>query len=752
MTPQQKAARARLRTYLGETYGRDVGALILNIADLESNFRADATNSTTSASGLTQITDGHWATLSEHVRRKVAKGEMSPDQFPDGITMDNLRDFDRHKFDEIASAWMTRQNIDFLGERYVARANAQRSALGKPPVANMAELTGGNFAMEAFLIAGGHKDGWGVHTKGNLEGTGFGNAIRGGEVDIDHLMSRYQEANTRNKREGNTVTDGMGHGLSYAIYASDNVAETAGGPKLQLTPAQIKAGLSLKADNVGVSHRLAAPWIDRAQQIDPGFEPTDAEFEQWLPRLDLADPSLVAGANDLVSTTVPPELASEELPRATAPAPVAQPEGRAVSEDPTIAARSSARLGQRIQRGAEQALGAGLEFLIPPAEASTLPPEPGDNSANDAGQAVRGAGRVVGEAAGDLADRAGNTANDIGQGLGEIGSDFGDFIGGIPSAVGSAFSGLGGAIGQGIDSLRNSAADGRREIIDELRTDPGVIQSFGAGLRGQTPAEFANQLEGRADARDTQLRQDRVLAAPPTPAVSVPIESVDPATVDAYQQYQDSQVEAAGLPNLRDAYQQYQDTRVFSDFQRGQEQIVDDFNTIRREESAQLEAEAAARALELQQQAEQDFALSLVPRFNIDSPQQQAFQQPSLADFAVPGNAPGLTSNVGPTNTQVQGAVNLSRITPEDYQQRAAQEVLADDAFGSLNSYINAQRGTDLEQQQDDLAVSAAQFSLDALGSGQIQPGSPEFKALMSRQNDMSQLFSDFLRASSRGP
>lgn len=679
LTPQQIEARARFRQYLGDTYGADNAALIMNIADLESNFRADATNRTSSAAGLTQITSGHWATLSESIRQKINRGEMTADQLPSGMTPENVSDFNKHKFDEISSAFMTRENIDFLGKQFVKRANAQRAVVGKPAVANMRELTGGNTALESFMIAGGHKDGWGVNSSGVLEGTGFGAAIKNGEIDLDNLMSSYAQNRERNERAGVPITDGMGHGITYAMFASDNVMETAGGPKLQLSAQQIKTGLALKQPNVSVNNRLSSPWIDRAQQLDPGFEPNDETLSQWLPRLDLADATAVAGANDIVSTNVVAELNDPRTPRATRPAAVAAPESRAVSEDPSIAARAASRLGSRIARGAEDAFGATLEFLVPAAEAAELSGQP--PSINDTPS--------IDDQRTSFSPRAG-----------------------VPD----------------LDSAREQA-----------RLPGGAAN----------PENFA-RLE--AALTDTPFTPTPA----PTPELDQPVDLTG-GSLDSIANF-GADLTGGSLDSIANfgtpvqPYVDYQQGRVFSDYQQGLENVINDYNTERRLGSAELEAQALEQAAINQAQDQQDLALSLAPTFNLNSTPIQAFDQPSLANFATPDDPNRNIGNILPSNAQLQDAVDLSRLTPEDYQLAAAAQVAQRDRAGTPNDIINRARGTNLEEQADNLALGAIQQQLEGVQSGIINSENfQEYQALINRTNNFSSILSDSLVRNSRG-
>ena len=671
MDENQTLARAAFREYLGQTYGRDKASLIMNIADLESNFRPGATNSTSSAAGLTQITSGHWDTLAESVRGKLRRGEMSADQLPAGMTPNNIGDFNRHKFDEISSAFMTSENIDYLGQRFVVRANKQRSALGKPPVANMSELTGGNYALEAFMIAGGHKDGWGVHTKGKLAGTGFGAAIKGGEIDMDSLMTSYEQNRQTNERAGEPITDGMGHGLSYAMFASDNVMETAGGPKLQLTPKQIKTGLSLKAPNVRVDNRLAAPWMDRAQQIDPGFEPTDEELAQWLPRLDLADPNARVGANDIISTNVLPELNNEALPRVSPVVPVAVEESRQVSEDPSVAARAASRLTQKVQRTAESALGAGLDFLISDAGAAepsgpTNPP-PNATPAQQPDPAPRQDPATF------------QPLNNLQEAFAQRSAEQGDLTGGALSS----------------------------------------IEQFGQPSIGGNSLQSIEQF------------------GQPAPLVGTTLDSINNITPQSDLGAGLDNIATFGDQQLQD--EQLRDQITFRAEQRRLEDIVNTFNSGRRAGSAELEGQVPGAAAQLRANDLQDLAIGAVPNINLQSQPQQGFQQPSLADYAVPGNPNFNVGSVAPSNKQLQRVVDQGRRTDQDYQFAAAADLLAEQDRGSINDFINRARGTNLEEQANDRAIQGAQLGLDAIYNGQLNyQNLPELQALYSKQDQFA--------------
>lgn len=690
MDAKQIAARTNFRNYLGETYGRDVASLIYNIADLESNFRADATNRTSSASGITQITSGHWATLAESVRGKLRRGEMTEAQLPAGMTATNITDFDQHKFDEISGAFMTRENIDYLGRQYVSRANKQRSALGQPPVANMSELTGGNFALESFMIAGGHKDGWGVHTSGKLEGTGFGVAIQGGQINMDALIDSYEQNRARNDAAGEPITDGMGHGLTYAMYASDNVMENAGGPKLQLSPNQIKRGLALKSPTVRVDNKLTAPWLDRAQQIDPGFEPNDEQLSEWLPRLDLADPNQLAGANDIVSTGVLPELQNEALPRATPITPTAVPELRAESEDPTLAARASTRLGRRQARSAAQAIGPNEEFLQQ-APVQTAAQQVSANAGDNTGVGLRP--RSDASAPRPSVQRTGR--------------------------------GSGNNNRQGPSGLSFNEPQGRN-------APSGTTDRAAPSVEPATDPTLGADLPGFGDFGSALL--------PPNQQpfdVAPPLQPPAPGVADG---------------DLLNAYQLNQDTRNFSAEEGRLSDIVNLYNESRRARSGELEQEIMADAALQRQQDEQDIALALTPNINLQSAPQQGFQQPSLADYAVPGNPAFNIGNVTPSAGQLQRVVNQGRVTDQDYEIAAARDALARENFGSINEYVNAQRGTDFEAQNANREIQAASLGLAAMQSGELNyQNLPELQALMSKRDGIAPLFSQQIINASRG-
>lgn len=700
MTPEQIAARNALRRYIGERYGRDKGALMMNIASLESNFQPDATNKRSTASGLMQITSGHWATLSEQVRRRVASGQLSVGDLPAGMTMSNIGDFDTHKFDEISSAFMTAVNIDFLGDQYVRKANKQRSAMGLPKVESMEELTGGNYALEAFMIAGGHKDGWGVHHSGDLKGTGFGAAIKGGQIDIDALFDAYATAKAANTDYDG---DGLGHGLTYAMYASDNVSETAGGPKLQLTPQQIKQGLSLKAGNVSLRNKIVAPWIDRAQQIDPGFEPNDESLEQWLPRLDLADPAALAGANDIQTTDPVAELQDEAFARTRAPQQVAQPEQRQVSEDPLVAARAQARMGNRVARAAEDALGSSLEFLIPPAEAAPI-----------------------------------NTG---------VGGDLPAPPSGAPTINTPGANSMFGSGGrfeqrQPGESSR-PAADPNAAGMPSPPGDPATAAAPGANAMFLPGGRFAQEMPTQLPAGPDQLQ------FPQSPTLPVG-EQAGP--IDLSGGALGSIMDFGTDQSVIDAYTQNQNSRGFADYALGLEQQVDDFNTLQRMDSAALVDDVGARASQLQAEQQQDLALSFTPNVALPQTQPMAFAQPNLADFAVPTNPSANLGNVTPSAGMLQDAVDVSRVQPIEYEMAAAREILAQDEFGNANDFINRARGTNLEEQADNFALQTAQIGLDAINRGDLTfQNFPEIQALSSKQGNLVNGMAQYLVNRSRG-
>lgn len=690
MTPQQIAAREQFRTYLGETYGADKAALMMNIAELESNFDPTAKAKTTSASGLMQITSGHWATLANHIKVQVGKGLMDPNEMPAGMTLKNIDNFDEHKFDELASAYMTAANIDYIGSRYVAKANRQRSALGKPPVANMAELTKGNYALEAFMVAGGHKDGPGVHDKGKLVGTGFGAGIKGGEISVDALFDAYAMNRKINARSGEAITDGQGHGLTYAMYASDNVAETAGGPKMQLNARQIKKGMELRATNVRADSKLMAPWLDRAQQIDPGFEPDNDNFDAWLPRLDLADPVMLAGANDIETTTPIQQLRNPALPRYSPPAAVAMPEVRSDPEDPVIAARMRNRMASRTNRDVAEVFGKDLEFLIPPERAAADPGVGPDPLADP-----RGRNRVP-------TSRANNaTASD-------------------PTA--------GGPRGRNrtrnrLDDFSSASPDvGQQDPRSEDQSDPRLFAQPIDSPVTQAALSFGGiQLP--------RLGEDDVIPGGPPRAGDLsgsPFEDVAGTSLsDGYAAYQDGRSSSAEQQALADqygpAFQQYQDSRNFANEQSRLERIVNGYNEGERMDSAALEQTALARAAEMRAQDEQDLAIALTPEFTASQTPLQEYQRVSLSDFALPqGPASITTSNVAGSNKEFQRFIDQGRQTDLDYQIAAARQVVGENQFGSINDYINRARGTNFEEQQDQLALETARTGLEQINNGTL--------------------------------
>lgn len=762
MTPKQLAARAAFKTYLSETYGSDYAGLIYNIADLESNFKADATNSRSSAAGLTQITSGHWDTLSEYVKRKLARGEMTPADLPAGMTPTNLANFDQHKFDEISSAFMTRQNIDFLGERFVVRANKQREMAGLPKVRNMRELTGGNFALESMLIAGAHKDGWGVHSAGKLKGTGFGAAIKNGVVDLDSLFSAYAENRAMNERAGEQITDGMGHGLTYALYASDNVMESAGGPKLQLTPQQVKTGFSVKADNVSVKNRLSQPWIDRAQQADPGFDPNDDTFDQWLTRLDLVDQDQVLGANDIQSTDVISDLPS--VARANPPTPVALPEARAQSEDPTVAARAGNRFANRTQRAATDALGGALDFLIPEVNAeTTVPGQPKLNRnssvqrvederksrgelGRDAAKDLKKLGPAIRENLSEGVDTTIENFKNLGQGALNFGKEVADFLNSGDAARDRAIAEFdaGRQLRRGEDptllegftsellGVDDIAADAQAKI-DSLQAEREYVLKNG---RPSLRTDIAETLGGEKEFGDglfNTTARDKLPNAPggtpPSALANAPGGLIDTTPPNAPGGTPTSSLPNAPGGNIgtlstaeqAEIYGEYGITRNFSDYEKGVRNTVEKFNERERGISANIEESVAERAAQLRAEDQQDLAISLSNIGSLNFTDPLPYQRATRANAARRPSRINLDSVV-PSAKTLKGIVNYNRNDNSDYEFAAAAQLLAEQERGSLNDVINRSRGTNFEEQADIRAVEAARLGLKQIEAGNLTP------------------------------
>lgn len=325
------------REYLAERYGATDAALMMSLYELESNSGRKLTNKVSSAAGQFQIIRSTWGTIANHVKRQLRSGALTIDDLPDGMTVDNMDDFDMHKFDFVDNAFFAHQNMGYIEQRYVTRANRARSKNGQPPISSFSELTD-DPAMRMFMIAGGHKDGPDIGSNG----AGFGNMInpQTGEIDIEYGMQRYGEA-----RGGGTGNDGKGHVFTYAAYASDKAIESVGGKKLQFTPSQIARGMQYRY-NRRFGHKEMKPWLDRAQQMDPGIDPDGMSEDQIYERIALFDDTEAYGANDVLSTGGH-EVLNDPVYKEEGVGEVSINETRRFSDDPAVAREQQLAVSSR---------------------------------------------------------------------------------------------------------------------------------------------------------------------------------------------------------------------------------------------------------------------------------------------------------------------------------------------------------------------------------------------------------------------
>lgn len=339
------------RQYLIDSYGVEDAALMLSLYELESNSGQALTNNTTSASGAFQITRGTWGTIANHVKKQIRTGRLALEDLPDGMNLRNIDDFEAHRFDFVDNAFMANQNLSHIESRYLDRSNRARRRAGQAPIQSFDQLTT-DPATRLFMLAGGHKDGPNISSKG----TGFGNFInpQSGEIDIEYGMQQYGEARARRQQQGATVaSDGFGHALTYATYASDKAIESTGGRKLQLTPSQVARSMQWR-HNRRLDHREVKPLLERVRQFDPGINPEAMTEDQIYDRIDLNPDTAAYGAND-VRVTDGFEVVNDPIYRDTgAPADVnLGTEQRRFSDNPQEAAEQQAAIAA-VQRDPQE--------------------------------------------------------------------------------------------------------------------------------------------------------------------------------------------------------------------------------------------------------------------------------------------------------------------------------------------------------------------------------------------------------------
>lgn len=504
-------AQIQTREYLVDRYGVEDATLMMSLYELESNFGRVQTNDVSSASGQFQILRGTWDVISNHVKRRIQRGELTAADLPDGMTLDNMDDFEAHRFDFVDNAFFANQNMNYIEERYVKRANRARAKNDQPPVQSFSELTD-DPAMRMFMVAGGHKDGPDI----GRNGAGFGNMINPatGEIDMEYGMQQYEAA-----RASGSVGDGKGHVFTYAMFASDKATETLGGRKLQLTPSQITRGMQMRF-NRRIGHKEMAPWRARLEQADPGIDINSMTEDQIYERAALLDNTRVYGANDIKTADGGFEVLNDPVYANTDETNEVNlgNEERRFSDNPEVAQQQSARV--QAQARDPQNLGRGTVTSIVnefDEDGDGIPDAIGDTSdttASGAGDGVGGSPEPVAADATEFVPRRGRNARNVNRG--RVAEE-------APEAPQGEVIGRNPITGQAIREETGPVRE-RNAITGQTSEDLSITRGTRDALTGQRrgrqgigkkpelpepPAPVSRRLQGDRRAAETQRRQEK---------------------------------------------------------------------------------------------------------------------------------------------------------------------------------------------------------------------------------------------------
>lgn len=274
MTPEQiELGLLNANNWIGTLPANDA-AFLRQLITQESGGRHDVTSSA-GAAGLGQIIPERWADISTWLKR----GNIPVDQWPPGVTPDNIDSFSTMSKRPLANTFMTYANMQMNREQALKYYNDKRPVGQK--YGTLLDAVDGDPRKEAMVLAFGHKDG--PARMKLLVGNG-------GQFDFEPALQFYEGRNARHQEKidaalakGNIGLverlgrqDSHGHVFGYA----DRLG-TAVGAGNNLPPLDINTDIVQRMANVRQStHTADNPavrgFIDRGANIDGASQSASA--------------------------------------------------------------------------------------------------------------------------------------------------------------------------------------------------------------------------------------------------------------------------------------------------------------------------------------------------------------------------------------------------------------------------------------------------------------------------------------------